>query len=246
MVVKKTITKKPLIDQAKKAVAKIGTKTAAAPVKKGAFGRPVVAGAAKKAPVRKAAPAKRKPVLFAAPADFKPHFLLIEVHSEKDGLIGGNVGAVRYMGRFDPAADDKKKSNMAEYDQDTLRGIAARLAAITFKTNADRVFSADPSEREGVRGAHRLPRSTVFHVLVRVGSRKADGSIMCPVRAIYQRVQKKSTKTGKVVSKSVALTKTDPVSRMLRRVGRILPAAFKNVLMPPKKTRGSRKEEAEE
>ena len=121
----KTAASKPA---AKAAPAKT-TKPAAkeAPVKKGAFGRPA-SGAAKK-PAR----AKRKPVLFAAPADFKPHFLMLSSRTEKDGLFCSNMVATRYVGRYDPEADDRKKFNVGEYDPRTLCGIAARLSAITFK-----------------------------------------------------------------------------------------------------------------
>ena len=245
MVVKKAVAKKVVAKApVKKVVAKAPVKKVAgkAPVKTGAFGRPIVPGAAKKRPVVRA---KKKVVLFAAPADFKPHFLLVEVHVEKDGLIGGNVSATRYVGRFDPKAEDKKKFDLGSYDQDTLRAITARLSGITFKTNSERIFSDDPKARPGVKGAHRLPKTAVFHILFRVGKKAADNSLTAGVKMVFQRVTVKSTKTGKMVTRSVLLEKTDPVSRMIRRVGRIMPAAFKNVLMPPKRTRGSRRSEEE-
>ena len=213
---------------------------AEAPAKK------VVPGKKKVAPARAGAAKKRKVLTFSAPADFKPHFLLVEINTEKDGLIGGNVKATRYQGRFDPQADEKKKFDLGSYDQDTLRAITARLAAITFKTNAERIFPDDPAARAEIKGAHRLPKATTFHALLRIGKRAADNSLTVSIRTIYQRVTKKNAKTGKVGTRSVELPKTDPVSRLIRRAGRIMPAAFQNVLLPPKRTRGSRREEAAE
>lgn len=245
MPIAKTAAKKPA---AKKPA--VATKKPAVATKKPAAKRPAAdteKPAAKKGfpPKKKAgsAPkrAKRKPVLFQAPPDFKSHFLLVEVHTEKDGLIGGNVSATRYQGRFDPQAEDKKKFNLGDYDQDTLRGIAARLSGISYKSTQDRFYSADPSERVGVRGAHRMPKSTTFHVLLRAAVRKADNTLAVSVKEVFQRVSKQ--KGGKTVTRSVALAATDPVRRLLRRAGRLLPAAFKGVLIPPKRTRGSRKAE---
>lgn len=261
MVVKKTTAAKAPVKKviaktttkaapAKKVIAKAApvktttkTKVAAAdtPVKKGAFGRPATTGA-RKAPARP----KRKPVLFAAPADFKPHFMLLTIRTERDGLIAGDVKATRYLGRFDLEVEDKKKFDLEEFDQPTLRAIAARFAGVTFKATQDRFYSNNPAERIGVRGSHRLPKSETIYVLIRAGSRKADGSLMVGVKKCWQKVTKKSPKTGKNISRLVELEKTDPVWRMMRRATRVLPAAFTGCLIPPKRTRGSRASSAEE
>ena len=206
------------------------------PAKKAPFGRGTTTGAKK--PVR----AKRKPVLFAAPADFKPHFLMLQAKTEKDGLFCSNMVATRYVGRYDPEADERKKFNLADYDPRTLCGIAARLSAITFKATQDRFYEPSAQGRVGIRGAHRLPKSTQFNILMRVGMKKADGSLTCRVVSVEQPV-KKTLKSGKTKTVMIALEKTDPVWRLIRRASRILPAAFENVLMPPKRTRASRRAE---
>ena len=207
------------------------------PAKKAPFGRGTTTGGTKK-PAR----AKRKPVLFAAPVDFKPHFLMLSARTEKDGLFCSNMVATRYVGRYDPEADDRKKFNVGEYDPRTLCGIAARLSAITFKATQDRFYDASPKLRVGVKGAHRLPKSTHFSILMRVGMKKADGSLTCRVVSVEQPV-KKTLASGKTKIVNVTLEKTDPVWRLIRRASRILPAAFENVLMPPKRTRASRRAE---
>ena len=209
------------------------------PAKKAPFGRGTTTGA-RKAPARP----KRKPVLFAAPADFKPHFLMLQAKTEKDGLFCSNMVATRYVGRYDPEADERKKFNLADYDPRTLCGIAARLSAITFKATQDRFYEPSAQGRVGIRGAHRLPKSTQFNILMRVGMKKADGSLTCRVVSVEQPV-KKTLKSGKTKTVMISLEKTDPVWRLIRRASRILPAAFENVLMPPKRTRGSRQTDEE-
>jgi hypothetical protein len=89
-----------------------------------------------------------------------------------------------------------------------------------------------------VKGAMRLPASTSFKILLRVNRKSADGSLSVLIKHIQQGV--KSAKTGRITA--IDLDKKDPVYRAFRKVSRILPAAFKNVLMPPKKVRGKRVE----
>lgn len=183
---------------------------------------------------------KRKPLpTYKAPADFKPHFLLISVLTEKDGLLASSIKAIRYQGRFDREVEDKKKFDMSNYDPVTLIGIQARLAAVTYKTNAEKKFPEMPSARKDLKGAHRLPASAGFQILVRVGKKAADQSLTTSVKQIWQ--QLKSPKTGRVGLKE--LEKTDPAYRAIRKVSRLMPAAFKNVLMPPKRGRKQVEEE---
>lgn len=217
-------------------------KTKAAPAAPAKKGFP-----AKKAGSASTARAKKKTPLpqFEAPADFRPHFVLVSFQTDRDGLIGASLKAVRYNGRFDREAPDNKKANLMDYDPQTVVGIAARLAAVTFKTSIDRLMPVVPSDREGLKGSNRLPKSTVFEALIRVGKRSADGTLTAGVRQVFQ-IVKKTMKSGKTVQRPEELTKTDPASRLIRRVNRILPAAFKNVMMPPKRTRGSRAQAADE
>ena len=169
-----------------------------------------------------------------APADFKPHFLLLVFRTESDGLIGADFRAVRYKGRFNRDAEEKKKSEMVRYDPLTLIGIASRMGALLYKTTGTKFFSSSVKERnkEKIKGAHRLPRNTVFQALCRV-SKKKDGLISVSIKSVFQMC--KSEKTGKI--KPIELVKTDPVSRTVRRAGKFLPPAFKRVLMPPKMAR---------
>lgn len=174
------------------------------------------AGAAKKTSGRVALP------IFKAPADFKPHFLEVFVKTEKDGLLGSSIKATRYQGRYDPEAEDKKKADLGTYDSATLMGILSRFSGVTYGTNMTR----------------RLPPNTVFRILTRVNKKSADSSLSVGIKAIAKAV--KSTKTGRMLYKD--LLKTDPDYRRLRKASRLLPAAFKTVLMPPKRVRGQKVE----
>lgn len=230
---KKKVAAKKATVPAKKIIAKKGVpakKGAAPPKKPNPFARKP--GSPPKAP--------RKPIpTFQAPADFKPHFLLIQAKTEADGLFGSQVVATRYQGKFAWDADDKKKADMAGspakpgYDPITVVGIMARIASKTFKATNDKKFSKIPSKRDGVKGAHRLPPNTAFYILMRVGRRVADNVLTAGVRTIWQPV--KSEKTGRIIKKE--LEKTDPAYRMIRGANRILPAAFVNVQIPPKRSR---------
>lgn len=185
-----------------------------------------------------AAKSKKKPLpTFKAPADFKPHFLLLQLKTEADGLIATQIKATRYQGRFDRDADDKKKADLGSYDPATLAGIAARIGGVTYKATNDKKFPQDPKKRQDFKGAARLPAKAVFQVLLRVGKKSADQSLTASVKQIWQAVM--SEKTGKL--KLVELDKKDVCYRAIRKSSRILPAAFANVQMPPKRTRGSRK-----
>lgn len=207
-------------------VAKKPAPKSSAPVRKPGF------------PARKpgSAPARKKKPLptYKAPADFKPHFLLIQVTTEADGLIGSKVKATRYVGRFDRDVEDKKKFDLAGYDAATLVGIAARLGGVTYKATNDKKFPQAPSDRAGFKGAARLPAKTTFQILVRVGRKAADNALTAGVKQVWQAVT--SAKTGRTALKE--LEKTDVCYRAIRKASRFLPAAFVNVQMPPKRTRG--------
>lgn len=195
---------------------------------------------AQSAKVAKGAKAKKKPLpTYKAPADFKPHFLLVQFRTEADGLIATQIKATRYRGRFDRDAEDKKKADLATYDPATLTGIASRLSAVTYKATNDKKFPSSLKERKEWKGAARLPAKTTFQLLMRVGRKSADGSLTAGVKQVWQAVL--SEKTGRV--KLAQLEKTDVCYRAIRKASRILPAAFTNVQMPPKRTRGSRKTE---
>jgi hypothetical protein len=216
--------------------------------------------AAKKA--RRSAPARKPLPTWAAPSDFKPHFIEITFKTERDGLLGPSFKAVRVTGSYnfdDPMdIDDKKKADLSGYDVPTLLGIQSRLSAVMFRSNSERKYPADVKERNRTekfkheasgeqrerliyRVAHRLPANTMFRMVIRVNKKKADDTISVLRKKIYQAV--KSPKSGNL--KLVMLDNKDPVYRALSRAAKVLPAAFKGVLLPPKRTRG-RKVEADE
>lgn len=228
--------KAPATSNAKAATAKTGV-----PAKKGAPVRRGFGGAAAKTGTRPAR--KRKPLpQFKAPADFKPHFLLLTMSTEADGLFATSIKGVRYQGRFDRDADEKKKFDMSEYDYGTLCGIAARIGGVTYKATNDKKMPVLPKERATFKGAARLPAKQTFQILLRVGRRAADNTLTTGVKQIWQAVPSTKTKGLRLAE----LAKTDPAYRMIRKSSRFLPAAFVNVQMPPKRTRGRRNQEESE
>lgn len=176
----------------------------------------------------KGSKAKKKKAIptWQAPDDFKPHFLEVLVKTDKDGLLSNAIKATRYQGRYDPQADDKKKFDLASYDMPTTLGLLSRLSMTTYTTSA----------------AKRLPAKTTYKILLRITKKSKDGSLGVAFKEIS--IGQKSAKTGRV--KAVALDKKDPQYRLFRKSNRILPGAFKDVLMPPKKVRGVSKKKAED
>lgn len=153
--------------------------------------------------------------VWTAPADFKPHLLEIVVKTDKDGLLGPAIRVTRYRGQI--TDDPRKKWDVAEYDTQTVMGILSRLSMTTFVTNQ----------------AKRLPANTRFCIIVRASmSRAKQNMLTCSFKEV-SRVAK--LKSGKV--KVIPYDKKDPVYRKFRKAARILPSAFANCLMPPKKTR---------
>lgn len=149
------------------------------------------------------------------------------VKTEKDGLLSNAIKGTRYVGRYDPQAPDKKKIDLGGYDQPTLQGILARFAMTSYATNPVR----------------RLPANTTYKILLRVNRKAKDGSLSILFKTLTVGV--KSAKTGRVVAK--LLDRKEPQFRMLRKAMRIMPAAFKDVLMPPKRVRGAKvKDEGDE
>jgi hypothetical protein len=163
--------------------------------------------------------------IFKAPEDFKPHFMTVLMRVEKDGLLSSSVKATRYQGRYDPEADDKKKFDVMSYDPKTVLGVLSRFSMVTYATNA----------------AKRLPAGAVYQVLLRVNRKSADNSLSVLFKGLE--VAQKSAKTGR--TKMVEIDKKDPVYRKFRKAARLLPSAFKEVLMPPKRTRGANKKDDE-
>mgnify|MGYP001599103852 CR=1 FL=1 len=197
-------------------------------VKLGPFGRPIDPNAKKKKKV-----VKKNPLpVWKSPSDFKPFDLEVKFKTEKDGLPGSNIKAIRYKGRFNAKAEDKNKFDMAEYDVPTLLGIQARLAMVLFH----------PTGRPTSKGiATRLPGNTVYRVLYRVGKRKADDALSAKVKTVWR-----AEKTKKGTFKAVEITdKKDAELRKIRKTNRYMAAAFRECLMPPKKSR-KRREEADD
>jgi hypothetical protein len=190
----------------------------------------------------KAGKSKKKGPTWKAPEEFKPHFLEVSVKTDKDGLFSTSISGTRYQGSYNPEAEDKKKFAMESYDPDTLRGILARISAVTYKSNVEKRYPDEIKNRVKVKGSMRLPANTHFKLVMRVAKKAADDSLTVAFKHIMQGV--KSEKTGRI--KAIELDKKDPVYRSIRKSKNILPAAFKEVKTPPKKTRKSKKDDSDE
>lgn len=150
---------------------------------------------------------------------------MVYVKTDKDGLLSNNIKAIRYAGRYDPDAPDKKKFDLATYDVPTLMGILGRLSGATYITNPEK----------------RLPKNRVFSLQLRVIRKAKDNSLGVSFKSISY---KEKNKKGRIVD--VELDKKDPDYRKIRKASRTLPAAFKNTINPPKRTRGKVVEKEDE
>lgn len=169
-----------------------------------------------------ATPRVRKPIpTWEAPADFKPHFLEVMVRFDKDGLLSPDCKVIRYKGRYDPEADERKKFLVNSYDVRTVQGILSRLSMVTFINSP----------------AKRLPAGKTFRIVLRIGKRK-DNTLNVTFKGISMLAKMKS---GRI--KETEIDKKDPVYRRFRKAGRLLPSAFSKNLMPPKIERRSKKAE---
>lgn len=155
-----------------------------------------------------------KPPTFQSPSDFKPCFIELMVKTQEDGLLGPKFRATRVQGNW--TNENAKRFDMMEYDAPTVTALIARLSAKTFATNV----------------ARRLPASTAFRIVIRVGKRAADDSLMCGVKSISKQVV--SAKTGKSRWSELEDT-TDPVRRKIRGAARLMVGAFTDIQLPPSK-----------
>ena len=191
--------------------------------------KPPVPGAPVKKPLSAAAKAakakatKAAKITFDAPADMKPCFIEFMFRTQADGLLGPQFKAIRVKGQW--TNPDAKRFDMIEYDAKTVAAMMARIGARTFSAGV----------------AKRLPALTAFRLIIRVGKRAADDTILSSVKSIAKQV--KSAKTGKPLWKELADT-TDPVRRKLRSIARFLPGAFVSIQLPPSGRKP--KEEADE
>lgn len=249
----------------KKAPVKAAASKKAVPAKKGAAAAPAKKGIPPKKPGTAKKPARKPLPTFEAPADFKPHFLLLQVRTEADGLLGPRsslkepLKAIRYQGGFEWDKEEKKMADMLKYDPLTVAGIMARLAGVTFKPSNDRLMSSNVKQRNTggkikVKGPDGEPKLKVYKSTGPDG-KPQFGAARLPKNttfSILMRVGRRSAdnaltvgiKTiwqsvkndaGRITKKELA--PTDAAARLIKRAKRYLPAAFVNVQMPPKVTR---------
>ena len=174
----------------------------------------VVKTAAKPA-VKPAATAVRKPpikITFDAPSDMKACFIEFMFRTQADGLIGPHIKAIRVKGQW--TNPNAKRYDMMTYDPLTVAALMSRLGARTFATNP----------------LKRLPATTAFKIVIRVGLRTADGTLLSSIKSIAKQV--KSTKSNKSLWKEL-VDKTEPSYRKIRSAARFLPGAFVNIQLPP-------------
>ena len=189
-------------------VKKKPTKVAeAAPVAKKVFpGR-------KKPPIKKPGTgiARPAPLRFAAPSDFKPFFAKIDFRTGTDGLISPEgFEMIRYRGRWDN--ENAKTFDMSIYDPQTVLAVATRLSAVTYAPNV----------------LKRLPADTAWSLIIRVGKRAVDDSLMTVIK------QGSVTKDGDADGRKRWYKDIkNLVYRRLRRFNRVGPSAFINVQLTP-------------
>lgn len=173
--------------------------------------------------------ARSKLPIFKAPEGFKPHFIELSMKTEKDGLLGGRVKAIRIKGQYnletlrDENMQGRKWWDLGSFNPEVLNGLVARFGAKMFVTNA----------------AKRLPANTTYKVLIRVGKKSADDSLSATIKW----VKKLGEVRGK--KKLIQLENKDPEARRIKGAKRFLPAAFVATVEPPVQ-RGRRKASKDE
>jgi hypothetical protein len=164
--------------------------------------------------------------VWQAPSDFKPFWLEVLCKTDSDGLLGKKIKCTRYIGNYNPEAPEKKKRDVASYDEGEVYGVLSRLSMTTYVTNVQK----------------RLPPDTMYQLVIRVGKRAADNTLTTSFKTI-NKIVKTKTRGGKVKTKVVTLERSDVQFRLFRKSARILPSAFSESIQPPKPERKSVKAE---
>lgn len=177
------------------------------------------------------------------PSDFKPFFLEVAFRTDIDGFLNlHNEFKVNYhKGRYDD--DESKKRDMWEYDPLTVASLFTRLSMVTYH----------PTGKIGSNGTpKRLEPNTVYKVVFRIQAKKnklnEDGPkiLGAGLQKVWMSVKVKDKDSGKSKRKSLELGKTDPFYRILRKASAFIPAAFKAMLQPPKRSRKSKADEEDD
>ena len=164
-------------------------------------------------------------------ADLKPAWYEIRVTTEADGMLGSKIQGRRYVGAIEADKDERKVFDMNEYEPEILRGIQARLAAVTFHATGKVSSKGVPS---------RLQPKTEYILHCRVAVTK-ENTLKASVNKVFV---EQANKKGKVVL--TELDKKDYQVRKLRKVNKYLAIAFREAQMPPKPERKSRRVQAED
>jgi hypothetical protein len=173
---------------------------AAAPVKKGAFGRPAAApGTARKTTTKRAKPIK---FVFRAPSEFKSTFIEVVLTTDKDGFIAPGTIVEAIKGKWDN--ENAPRYDLVMHDPEVAMTLVSRICMLTYVTNVGK----------------RLPANKEYTILVRVSISKAKKN---EIRAGIKTIWCENAK-GKLVE----MDKKDVECRRLRRCGKFLAASFVN------------------
>lgn len=153
-------------------------------------------------------------IQWKAPEDFTPFYVEINVETDKDGLLGNYIQCTRYVGNYNPDADEKKLRDMNLYDYDTVLGVLSRLSMTTYATNV----------------ARRLTPNANFTIIMRIRKDK-ENNLAVTFKEIWKEYSVKVK--GKKKQKMVQLEKSDPEYRAFRKSSRIIPCAFKECKPAP-------------
>lgn len=171
--------------------------------------------------------AKKKPkpkVTFKAPSDMKSCFIELMFKTGADSLAHPQVKCTRIQGQW--TNENAKRYDMLTYDVQTVIALVGRLNGRFFVVNPDK----------------RLPKNTVFKLILRVSKRAADNTLVASVKESALLIQKEGAKPKWKWLEDGA----DPVRRKIRSANRFIAGAFTNIQLPPKPVRGSKKAEDSE
>lgn len=177
----------------------------AQPVKKGPFGRPLVAGAKS---TRSAAP-RRKPIkfVFKAPAGLSGCFIDFGFSTAKDGFIAPGCTVEIIKGKWDN--ENAPRYDMMEHDPQTALALIARFNML--------MYAANP--------AKRLPPKQEYQVLIRVSVLRRDNSIRAGIKACWHTNPKRPD-----ADLIEFVDKKDPEYRRIRRTGKFLAGSLTSII----------------
>lgn len=147
--------------------------------------------------------------------------------------------AARITGRMENYMDEKKVSDMMEYDAATVVAFAGRFGG--------KLFAPNPNYDgpEGLAKRRRLLPNTTYDLFFRVAAGKKPGTKKDEkiLRVAVKGIRRKKEEDAKPLWMTREKHAKDPDWRRIRGAAKFLAGAFTNTQLPPRRRRGKAQEE---